>query len=492
MRCSFFLRFMKNRGGNFAMTSALLAPLLIGVAGLAIDVTNVMQKKSDLQAIADAATLAAATNLAKTENMTTAQAEEMANQYLFGQYLQEMQQNGASEEEISKAKTEFKKNTSTGAAISPTGASGKNYTVRIDTALVVPMSGLSQILGFKEMPLRISSVAHSASQGHALSMYLVLDRSGSMADDTTTINSAKPTKTIQVTVPGEAVAAASQPATEPAAASQPEQCRGPRCKNRNSGPGSKNQGNSCRGPRCKNSDNNSAQASNSNNSSNSSQQQTQAPSRVVSQEVPNYVTKIEALKTAASTMFSELLKAAAPHASSQAYQEETAKKLIRIGAVSYAHDTQPEQPPEWGTTKASDYVKALPAVPTGGTDATGALDIAIAALKSSKETSEHAAKNNLNFSRFIVLMSDGEMTGNSWQWNEGIDRKVRAQCKTAKETGITVFTVAFMAPDRGKSLLKACASDASNYYEASGMSELVKAFGDIGRKAAKAQTRLTN
>ncbi len=89
-------------------------------------------------------------------------------------------------------------------------------------------------------------------------------------------------------------------------------------------------------------------------------------------------------------------------------------------------------------------------------------------------------------------MTDGEMTGYSNSWNKGIDDKVRAACAQAKSDGITIFTVAFMAPDKGKSLLQNCASNKESYYESSNMTDLVAAFGDIGRKAAKTQTRLTN
>lgn len=61
-------------------------------------------------------------------------------------------------------------------------------------------------------------------------------------------------------------------------------------------------------------------------------------------------------------------------------------------------------------------------------------------------------------------MTDGEMTGSSASWNYSIDQSVRNTCDTAKKDGIKIFTVAFMAPDKGKSLLQYCASSADNYY----------------------------
>eukprot|EP01036_Dinobryon_divergens_P037035 gene37035-48350_t len=55
-----------------------------------------------------------------------------------------------------------------------------------------------------------------------------------------------------------------------------------------------------------------------------------------------------------------------------------------------------------------------------------------------------------------------------------------------------VFSVAFMAPSKGRSLLQYCASSTSNYYDAQNAAELVAAFKEIGDKAVQASTRLTN
>ncbi len=117
------------------------------------------------------------------------------------------------------------------------------------------------------------------------------------------------------------------------------------------------------------------------------------------------------------------------------------------------------------------------------------MKIAFDALKSSNtaEKSAHAAKGNTGFERYIVLMTDGEMTGNSSNWNSSIDTQVRNRCTEAKNDGIRIFTVAFMAPERGKSLLSACATSVNNYYEPQTMSELVKAFEEIGRSLRKSR-----
>jgi Flp pilus assembly protein TadG len=420
------MRMLRDRGGNFGMMTAVLLPITIGVGGMAIDFTNVLQQKANIQAIADAATLAAAAKMSK-DDISEDAAMEIATDYLFTQTLMQMEQDGASEEELEAARAAFEANTDADAEVTSTGGSSKAFEVRMTTSYNVPLNPLSQLLGFTSVPISISSVAASAREGNALSMYLVLDRSGSMAWDTTTVDPVNATKTEEYTTI---------------------------CYDRYG-----------RGYWC-----------------------------TQTRQVTNYVTKIAALKSAAAVMFTELLKAAAPEATTVAAREAEAKNLIRIGAVSYTHQTQKEKKPAWGTTEAATYVTELPAVPTGGTDASGAMSIAFDDLKKANATekTEHAAKQNHSFARFIVLMTDGEMTGNSGNWNRGIDDKVRAECEKAKTDGITVFTVAFMAPDKGKSLLSACASSDDNYYEASDMASLVTAFGDIGRKAAKTTTRLTN
>ncbi len=425
---------LRDRGGNFGMMTAILLPVTIGVGGMAIDLTNLLQQKADLQATADAATLAAASKMS-SEDITEAQAMAVAESYLISQTLMEYEQSGATKAELDALRAALEASTTAQATATSTGGTSKAFEVRITTTSNVQLNPLTQMLGFTTVPISISSVAASAREGNALSMYLALDRSGSMAWDTTTVDPVNPTKQVQEQVYGSYA-----------------------CKdwwgNNTTCYGWYNQ----------------------------------------TKTVPNYVTKIAALKSAANVLFGELQKASAPDATTTALREQEAKKLIRIGAVSYTHETQKEEKPDWGTTKAAKYVADLPAVPEGGTDATGAMDVAFAALRKSNKTEEtqHKAKDNISFGRYIVLMTDGEMTGYSSSWNKTIDDKVRAQCKTAKDDGITVFTVAFMAPDKGKSLLSACASSDDNYYEADNMAKLVQAFGDIGRKAAKTSSRLTN
>ncbi|SIQ14888.1 Flp pilus assembly protein TadG [Rhizobium sp. RU35A] len=423
-------RLLGDRGGNFGMMTAILLPALIGGAGMAVDLTNVLQKKAALQAVADSATLAAAAKMSN-DDISEADAMAMARSFLVGQYIEDLRRRGAGQAEIDAAKAALEASSKAIATTSAGTGASKAFQVTLDTSAPVELSALSRLLGFDSVSVSVHSVAQSAREGHALSMYLVLDESGSMGEDTTTVDPVNPTRTTTQAVLGYYD-----------------------CGRRRQCYGWYNQ----------------------------------------TVTVANYVTKIAALKSAAAVMFAELKKAAAPSGASTSVQETAARDLIRIGAISYTHETKTAQHPAWGTSTAATYVTALPAIPSGGTDARGAMGIAYADLVSTNpaEAQAHKTKGNLNFARFVVLMTDGEMTGYSNSWNKSIDDAVRLACAQARKDGITIFTVAFMAPDRGKALLQACASNADNYYESDDMTDLVTAFGEIGRKAARSAVRLTN
>jgi hypothetical protein len=205
-----------------------------------------------------------------------------------------------------------------------------------------------------------------------------------------------------------------------------------------------------------------------------------------------YVIKIDALKQAANALFSALNTADPDHS------------LVRTGAYSYnngliynSKKTQIKSMSAmaWGTATTATYVSSITA--TGGTDATEPMRQATLSVQKAQDGSDvesmaHEAKGNKNVSRYIVLMTDGEMTGNTGEWQKTYDQNVRDQCDATKTAGIKIFTVAFMAPDKGKSLLQYCASPGGNYYEAETMEKLVASFTSIAQEATKALTLLTN
>jgi uncharacterized protein YegL len=302
----------------------------------------------------------------------------------------------------------LKSGVSVTATTTSSSGTAQSFDVQMTINLDIPLSGLSNVLGLKTMAISVESRSQSGREGNALSMYLALDESGSMAEETTTVNPAAPTK------------------------QESYDC-------------------------------------------------STWYKKTCYRTIPNYLSKMASLKAAAAGMFAELKKA------------DPTSELIRMGAVSYDDQTKAEQAMSWGTTSVASYVTKLPDIPAGGTDATGAMTKAFDALKNDNknEGTQHATKKNTSFERFIVLMTDGEMTGNSSSWNSGIDTRVRNLCTQAKDDRIKIYTIAFMAPTRGKALLNFCSSGNDFYYQPDNMISLIQSFGDIARKAAKTGTRLT-
>ncbi|MGG7516836.1 VWA domain-containing protein [Allorhizobium undicola] len=409
-----FQRLLADRSGNFGLMTAILLPVAAGVAGLAMDVTRVVQVKGVLQNSVDAAALAAASALSR--GMSQDDALKQAQAFIASQMA-----NGLIKSDDNDASEELTKDLNALGTIrtSTSSSNATTYTIEMTGSYTLAMNPLSSLMGWKSMTIKAYGKASSAKEvdQRALSLYLVLDRSGSMSFVTETVDSSRTS-----------------------------------CQNYT-------QSNWGSYPRL-------------------------AATR------PCYVNKITSLKTAVAYMAQIL------NASDSTYSASStpASKLVRVGAVAYNDAVFTASDMAWGTATANSYVQNFPTYPTGGTDARDALTVAYNALKSSNNTEAkaHSGAGVSKFDRYIVLMSDGEMTGSSSSWNSSIDTAVRSQCTTIKTEGIQIFTVAFMAPDRGKSLLSACASSSSNYFAPNSMSELVTAFGEIAQKTTYSNTRLTN
>ncbi len=398
---------LKDRGGNFGMMTAVAAPLLFAAGGVSIDMANMLMTKNQLQGATDAAALAAASALVSDEQPDIAAAKEIARKFL------RTQGGGTTSPD---APTESGDGTSSGAASStpdwddvdtlqvnitetPNGAKGKIFQVTVVNKRVIEFNAMTRLLGKDSIELEASSTAESATETkNALSMYLVLDRSGSMAWKTNTINTAKKS-----------------------------------CPNYTEFNWSKY-------PNLK------------------------ATS-------PCYVTKIDALKTAVSDLLAQLLVA------------DPDQIYVRTAAVSYnaAQDTAGTL--AWGTSGTASYVNAL--VATGGTASASAFKTAYQKVTADTENTAHAGKNGQVPTKYIVFMTDGEN-------NYANDDTVTKQwCDTAKANKVEIYSVAFIAPQRGQELLKYCASSASHYFEAEEAADLVAAFQAIGERASAMVSRLT-
>ncbi len=421
-----FMRIAHDRSGNFGMITAIMLPVLFGAAGFAIDITNAMQVKGNLQGIADAASLAGASAMSQ-QGYTKAQAEKLAKDYFIAQIIASGLADATTTGEKAAVETKLRAATTATATETSNGNAKATYTVKLNTLYALNLNPITGVIAGKTMNIGINAVATTGSDGDderiGMSMYLVLDRSGSMSFKTTT-SKGENTKCINYT--------------------------------------DKNW---------------------------EDRYKRSWEDGYIPETKPCYVRKIEALKTASSALFDALKKA--DTSIKTANQTST---LVRTGAISYTSEAQTASSMAWGTTAASNYVQNIPNFIEGGTDANGAFQTAFNALKkeNATEASEHDRKDNDSFNRFIVLMTDGEMTGAYGGWKQSLHKAVLDKCTKAKDDGITVFTVAFMAPDKGKELLRDCATSAEYYYSPEDMSSLVAAFGEIADKAAKQTVRLTN
>jgi Flp pilus assembly protein TadG len=394
-----YRRLRTQREGNFAIMTALLLPALLAVVGVAIDVSQVLNNKSNLQSALDAASLATAAALANGD-ITTANASSYATKVAVSQLLNNLssEQQAALKGSISAAVT----NSGSGTA--------QTYIVKVTGSYNESLIAFGSFYNGGAIPVSGSSQSQSQTQStNAISLYLVVDRSGSMSFVTDTIDNYS------------------------------------YCQNYNQ--------------------------------YNWYQYPYLWPSS------PCYVNKMGSLKTAASGLFDKL---------DEIEKADKTNKIVRVGAVSFNDQTQTPSNLTWGTKKARAYSTALPDYPTGGTDMTGGMDTAYNALIAKSEANAQSAQGNSNFFKFLVLMTDGENTGDSGTWNKSLDTQTLTTCQKARDAGITIYTVAYMAPTNGKALLQSCAGDPSNYFEATDMDSLVKAFNTIGTKVTKQTTRMTN
>lgn len=163
--------------------TAILAPVLLGAAGMAIQVGDMLISKQQLQEAADSAALATATALANG-TIQTSQAEAFARNFVAGQMANYLQ----SGVDIKSA---------TGVTVqTSTSGNSTSYQVTVSPAYDLTVNPLMQAVGFTTQHLSTSGTTiggHSQTQG-SISMYLALDKSGSMGEDTATVNEEDPTE----------------------------------------------------------------------------------------------------------------------------------------------------------------------------------------------------------------------------------------------------------------------------------------------------------
>ncbi|MBC7281644.1 TadE/TadG family type IV pilus assembly protein [Hoeflea sp.] len=156
---------------------------------------------------------------------------------------------------------------------------------------------------------------------------------------------------------------------------------------------------------------------------------------------------------------------------------------IRLGSVSYNSAVTGKHNMTWNIESVRSFVGNLGA--TGGTDSTDAFKWGYQKINSPTETTEHNTRTGQEPERIIVFMTDGDNNYYS------ADASTKLLCDTAKADGLTVYTVAFAAPDRGKKLLSYCADQPEHYFDAKNSQELIDAFKNIGEQTSEVVSRIT-
>ncbi|UJW74660.1 VWA domain-containing protein [Rhizobium sp. SL42] len=190
-----FSRLLGDRGGNFGMMTAIILPVALATAGVALDLNRMVQVKAALQDSADAATLAAASALA-ADGITDEAAIELAKKFMAAQFSNINGESGSDIEDKDDVDA-IDKNAIGSVERNTTTESGKTFDVTLSGYYNMPTNGMTSLLGWDKVKLNVTSTARSTTESkNALSMFMVLDRSGSMAEDTSTVNAATPTKTV--------------------------------------------------------------------------------------------------------------------------------------------------------------------------------------------------------------------------------------------------------------------------------------------------------
>lgn len=183
---------LKDRRGNFSVMAALLIPVGLAAAELSLDVSSLLAEKARVQAAADSAAVAAGAALVN-DDATVDQAKQLALNFVKAQLnselseiAQDQQQNGAA-----SPYGAFEIGSCTNVDVVQSSGVGttKVFDVTVQTCLQKQLTLLGAYLGSGGVyTIQVAGSTRSVTASQkALSMYLVLDRSGSMADNTDTV-----------------------------------------------------------------------------------------------------------------------------------------------------------------------------------------------------------------------------------------------------------------------------------------------------------------
>jgi len=151
----------------------------------------------------------------------------------------------------------------------------------------------------------------------------------------------------------------------------------------------------------------------------------------------------------------------------------------------------------WGAADSTDtstlHGKINSLTPSGYTNATIGLAWGFHALSPTPRMEEGVAYGTENYTKIIILLSDGDNTKNRWvtcnptspcpsATATALNARTAAVCQSIKSAGIEIYTVRLI--DGNADLLRNCASSPSKYYEVSAASQLAGVFNAIGSQIA--------
>ena len=182
---------IRDKFGNFGILTAIAVPVLAAAAGMAVDITNMSLSHSELQEATDSAALATATALANGAATTTT-AKDLASNFIVGQMSNYL----AGDTDTTNS---LKAGINTQITKTTDSSGNAGYSVVVSASYPMSVNGLTRLLSQSSMNIAASSTSTSGAspdvQKNALSMYFVLDRSGSMDEATDTVNAEQPTTT---------------------------------------------------------------------------------------------------------------------------------------------------------------------------------------------------------------------------------------------------------------------------------------------------------
>jgi Flp pilus assembly protein TadG len=152
------------------------------------------------------------------------------------------------------------------------------------------------------------------------------------------------------------------------------------------------------------------------------------------------------------------------------------------GALCGSNNLKTIQPLTDNFTTLRDKVDSLS--PAGNTNITIGMAWGMTILSSQEPFTEGVAPGTKDFTKAIVLMTDGDNTANRWTSNASqIDARTQLACQAAKDAKIVVYTIRLM--EGNGTLLSNCATSTEHYYNVENVADLVPAFQAIGERLSQ-------